>query len=209
MPSLCPFTPESGTRRVNDWSFSKTHFRRVVSWRFEMKRVLVISILCGCFVSVASTQQAAGTCSNNWTEFHLSNMQRWNPCEKVLNVNNVGSLGLKWQFGTIFGPFLSSPAVADGVVYVGLGDGWPVCAKLRDPVSRFGRMRRAVRVPRLRWQTECVYVGSVNGNVYALNARTGAKLWSYKTRGNDVSSPRPLLRTEWFMLAPTMATCTH
>ena len=43
MPSLCPFTPESGTRRVNDWSFSKTHFRRVVSWRFEMKRVLVIS----------------------------------------------------------------------------------------------------------------------------------------------------------------------
>jgi hypothetical protein len=42
-----------------------------------MQRVtLVISILCGCFVSVASTQQPAGTCSNNWTEFHQSNMQR-------------------------------------------------------------------------------------------------------------------------------------
>ena len=26
---------------------------------------------------------------------------------------------------------------------------------------------------------------------YALNARTGAKLWSYKTRGNEVSSSLP------------------
>jgi outer membrane protein assembly factor BamB len=34
-----------------------------------------------------------------------------------------------------------------------------------------------------------VYVGAVDHNVYALNATTGAKLWSYTT-GNDVySSP--------------------
>jgi outer membrane protein assembly factor BamB len=66
----------------------------------------------------------------------------------VLTVNNVGNLGLKWQFGNIGESFLSSPAVANGVVYVGSDD----------------------------------------GNLYAINAKTGAMLWGYKTRGNDVSS---------------------
>jgi hypothetical protein len=27
----------------------------------------------------------------NWTEFHLPNMERWNPRENVLNVKNVGN----------------------------------------------------------------------------------------------------------------------
>ena len=34
-----------------------------------------------------------------------------------------------------------------------------------------------------------VYVGSLNHNVYALDARTGAKLWSYATGYSVQSSP--------------------
>jgi outer membrane protein assembly factor BamB len=34
-----------------------------------------------------------------------------------------------------------------------------------------------------------VYVGSLNQKVYALNARTGANLWSYGTGGQVYSSP--------------------
>ena len=34
-----------------------------------------------------------------------------------------------------------------------------------------------------------VYVGSDDGNVYALNASTGAKLWSYTTGSYVDSSP--------------------
>ena len=34
-----------------------------------------------------------------------------------------------------------------------------------------------------------VYVASSSGKVYALNAQTGAKLWSYQTGGDVVSSP--------------------
>jgi outer membrane protein assembly factor BamB len=34
-----------------------------------------------------------------------------------------------------------------------------------------------------------VYVGSYDGNVYALNARTGALLWKYTTGGTVESSP--------------------
>ena len=88
-----------------------------------------ISILCACFVPVTSA-----TCYSNWTEFHRPNMERWNPCEKVLSVNNVGNLGLLWS--NTIGAYSSSPAVANGVVYV----------------------------------------GSVDHNVYALKASTGAKL---------------------------------
>ena len=34
-----------------------------------------------------------------------------------------------------------------------------------------------------------VYVGSDDGNVYALNASSGAKLWNYTTGGDVYSSP--------------------
>ena len=33
----------------------------------------------------------------DWTQFHRDNMQRWNPYETVLGVNNVGNLELKWK----------------------------------------------------------------------------------------------------------------
>jgi len=88
-----------------------------------MKRISMLAlILCAFFVSVAWGQQPAGKCINNWSEFHRTNMKRWNPCEKVLNAKNVGELGLKWSYAT--GDFVrSSPAVANGVVYVGSDDG--------------------------------------------------------------------------------------
>src|SRR5208282_713818 len=114
--------------------------------RSEMKYIrILVWILFACFVSVAWSKQPAAKCSAKWSEFHRTNMMRWNPYEKVLNVNNVGSLALKWSYttgGTRIDPVASSPAVANGVVYVGSND----------------------------------------GNVYALNASTGAKLWSYNAR---------------------------
>ena len=81
-----------------------------------MKRIsILVWILCACFVSVAWGQK------NGWSEFHRPDMTRFNPSEKVLNVNNVADLQLKWRY-----PAASSdvglPAVANGVVYVGSGD---------------------------------------------------------------------------------------
>ena len=107
-------------------------------------------ILCACFVPVAWGQQPAGKCSNSWAEFHRYNMWRWNRCEKVLNVKNVGKLGLKWSYATS-GYVTSSPAVANGVVYFGSDE-------------------------------------SDNNYVYALNASTGAVLWTYTNDGVAGSS---------------------
>src|SRR5580704_1818526 len=49
------------------------------------------------FGSPANAQTSTTDTSPDWTEFHRDNMQRWNPYETVLNVNNVGSLQLKWE----------------------------------------------------------------------------------------------------------------
>ena len=104
-------------------------------------RTLVL-ILCTCLASAAWGQQSVGNGRNNWSEFHRTNMTRWNPSEHVLNVDNVANLHPKWSYTT--GNYVeSSPAVVNGVVYV----------------------------------------GSWDHNVYALNASTGAKLWSYTTGG--------------------------
>jgi len=64
-----------------------------------------------------------------------------------------------WQYNTgIQNMVHSSPAVANGVVYVGSGD-------------------------------TGAYTHHRYGNVYALDAKTGAKLWSYTTPNLVTSSP--------------------
>ena len=114
-------------------------------------------------------------------------MQRWNPCEKVLNVRNVGKLGLKWRYTTGLNVF-SSPAVANGVVYVGSEDGHLYAlnaktgAKLWSYATNFVDSSPAVA-------NGVVYFGSTDDNVYALNASTGAKLWSFATSDIVTSSP--------------------
>lgn len=86
---------------------------------------ILVLIVCACFVSVALGQSPAAVMSSgqNWSEFHTPNMRRWNPFENLLNVNNVGNLTLLWSYTTGGDGVYSSPAVANGVVYVGSGDG--------------------------------------------------------------------------------------
>jgi outer membrane protein assembly factor BamB len=99
--------------------------------------------------------QAQFDVNTNWSQFHFSYpagrvpaVNRVNPYENVLSTSTVSGLKLKWSFATGAAVF-SSPAVANGVVYV----------------------------------------GSEDGNVYALNASTGAKLWAFDTHVSVGSSP--------------------
>ena len=83
--------------------------------------------------------QAAFLVETNWPEIGFTPKgKRSNPYENVLSPNNVGSIDLHWSFATE-GSIASSPAVSDGVVYI----------------------------------------GSEDGNFYALNATTGAELWHF------------------------------
>ena len=83
-----------------------------------MKRIgIVVLILSACFASVAWGQQLTCKGYMPWAPFHRYNMHRSNPCEKVLNVDNVGNLQMRWSY-SISGGLWSSPAMANGVLYV-------------------------------------------------------------------------------------------
>jgi outer membrane protein assembly factor BamB len=163
-----------------------------------VSRLLVIAPLWQMLAAVnpsahAQTPDVAATSATtsspaDWTEFHRDNMQRWNPYETALGVNNVGKLGLKWQFPIYV--YTSSPAVVNGVVYISSeGNGLDALnastgAKLWSDVLGFYYVDSSPAVV-----NGVVYVGSLDNNVYALNASTGAKLWSYATGGQVESSP--------------------
>jgi hypothetical protein len=101
--TLC--TIDKAAERGQDCMHSFAAFRRagLACGGLVMKTVRIsVLILCAGFASVAWGQQPPCKHPSPWGEFHRQNMQRWNPCEKVLGVNNVGNLGLRWSYATDF-----------------------------------------------------------------------------------------------------------
>jgi outer membrane protein assembly factor BamB len=95
---------------------------------------------------------------------------------------------LRWTY-TTKGQVWSSPAVADGMVYVGSDDGNVYALNAGNGKSVWsyhtGGMVRSSPVV----ASGMVYVGSFDGNVYALNASNGKPVWSYQTGSPVESSP--------------------
>ena len=122
----------------------------------------------------------------DWTQFLRDNMQRWNPYKTILGVNNVGTLGLKWQ-NAVAGN--SSPAVVNGVVYIGSNDDnvYALNATTGAKLWSFATGGPVTSSPAV--VNGVVYIGSSDRNLYALNANTGAKLWSFATTFIGASSP--------------------
>jgi PGF-CTERM protein len=91
--------------------------------------------------------------------------------------------------GRTFGWSPSTPAIANGVVYIGGADGnvYALNATTGDTLWVYPTGGPVYSSPAV--VNGVVYVGSYDHNVYALNATTGAKLWSYKTSGSISSSP--------------------
>ncbi len=78
---------------------------------------------------------------------------------------------------------VSSPAVANGVVYVGSSD-QNVYALNASTGALLWKYTTGGQIDHSSPAVTngVVYVGSFDGNVYALNASTGALLWKYPTR---------------------------
>ncbi len=154
-----------------------------------MKRIsLVVLAFCTCFTSMAWAQKPTCKHSPFWAEFHKQNMQRWNRCENVLKVHNVGNLRLKWST-PIVGGDNAAPAVADGLVYVGGPNLHALDARTGAKVWELccGGDYRVDSSPAVA--NRVVYVGALGGKVFALDASTGVLLWSYPTSGAVWSSP--------------------
>ena len=91
--------------------------------------------------------------------------------------------GVKWKFHT-HGYVNSSPAVKNGVVYVGSTDGNLYAV---DADSGVWKWRSRSNYPIVAGVTPTagglVFFGDVGGNFYALDAANGEKLWSQQLGG--------------------------
>jgi eukaryotic-like serine/threonine-protein kinase len=125
---------------------------------------------------------------------------------------DVKSGSMKWKFASK-ARVVSSPAVAGGVVYFASYDGWfyaidALSGKLKWRFNNSGERRFAAShihgaLPAAEVMPDpfdcylsspavwhgAVYFGSGDGNVYALNAATGAVQWKFKTGDVVHASP--------------------
>ena len=125
----------------------------------------------------------------DWPMFHFDPARTGrNPNEHVLNSSNVWELNEVWTFEA-GGPVRSSPAMVDGVVYVGSHDGNlyaldAATGSLRWSFPTAGAVRSSPAVV-----DGVVYVTSWDGNAYAVDAATGQERWRSSIGGLADSSP--------------------
>ena len=104
---------------------------------------------------------------------------RYNPSENVLNPTNVSGLVVDWT-ATTGNPYFnqSSPAVANGVVYICSSDGelHAFNASTGATIWTVNIGLGATTSPAVA--NGVVYVGLPDSHVYAFNASTGVTIWT-------------------------------
>ena len=85
-----------------------------------------------------------------------------------------------------FDVFLSSPTIANGVLYVGSGDGYVYALSAQSGELRWKYRTGDVVHASPAVANGLVYVGSWGGFFYALDATTGQLRWRFKT-GEDTT----------------------
>src|SRR5208283_226833 len=83
----------------------------------------------------------------------------------------------------------SSPAIYNGIVYVGSEDANVYALNATDGAKLWSYTTGGKVISSPAVANGVVYIGSDDDNVYALNATSGAKLWKYTTYGEVESSP--------------------
>ena len=153
---------------------------------------IIVIVIVATTTSLATAQCTHGPIRSSlidWPQFHFDSCHTgYNPYEHILSSNTVGNLALKWKYMTGFA-VLSSPAVANGVVYFGSYDKnvYALNASTGALIWKYTTGNEVVSSPAVA--NGVVFVGSEDNNVYALNANTGTLLWKYLTGGSVDSSP--------------------
>ena len=122
----------------------------------------------------------------NWSQFHFDNMQRWNPYENVLNVNNVGNLQEKASYSYWReDDYITYPLVANGVLYTSNYDGssiYALNASTGDLLWKYSLEGVVYGPLPFAVQDSTVYFSF--DDLYALDANTGSVRWSVAGGGN-------------------------
>ncbi|MFZ0705003.1 MAG: PQQ-binding-like beta-propeller repeat protein [Candidatus Korobacteraceae bacterium] len=129
--------------------------------------------------------------TTDWTKFGYDLQHTaTNPYENILSTATVGSLTLRWSYDTPGGIFFSSPAIANGKLYVGTGDNnlYALNADTGALLWKYSVGNYVDSSPAVA--NGIVYFGTYYSdlNLYALDATTGALIWTYPTQSRT-SSP--------------------
>jgi outer membrane protein assembly factor BamB len=150
---------------------------------YKIASVLAIFVIGVLFAGVAAVPTGAqyGT-----IQFHY-NAQHTGDYSPVAGSNALSGK-LTWSF-TTGAAVLSSPAVANGTVYVGSDDNnlYALNATTGAKVWGYTTGNEVYSSPAVANGT--VYVGSDDNNLYALNTTTGKLTWSFTTGAAVLSSP--------------------
>ena len=106
----------------------------------------------------------------------------FNSTESTLNTVNVPSLKRKWHAAT-GGAIESSPAVANGIVYVGSDDHSVYAFDEKLGTKKWSYKTGGMVTSSPAIFGGVVYVGSEDGDMYALNAATGKLVWTANGQG--------------------------
>ncbi len=125
----------------------------------------------------------------DWAQFrNIPTHTGLNPYENVLSPANVSNLDQAWY--TYSGYLIqSSPAVANGVVYVGSDDDHLYAYNAQTGAQLWSAATGSLIRSSPAVANGVVYVGSDDDHLYAFNAQTGASLWSAATGSFISSSP--------------------
>jgi len=140
---------------------------------FIVISLILILILIPCGISVVS-----GTSANSGTDDWKMFRQDPNHAGASIGNSSTNSAELLWNFTTMQA-VVSSPAVANGYVFVGADEGAVYCLNSSNGelVWYFATKSEVTSSPAI--ENGCVYVGAFNGYVYALNATSGSQLWNF------------------------------
>ncbi len=90
--------------------------------------------------------------------------------------------GVKWRFQTR-GSIVSSPAVANGTVYVGSADHHLYAVRAQDGTQLWAFATKGAVNSSPAVANGLVFFSSLDGNVYAVDAASGAQAWRFATGG--------------------------
>jgi outer membrane protein assembly factor BamB len=120
---------------------------------------------------------------DDWSMFHHDLSHTGYSTSTAPNTNQT-----LWKYETA-GQVLSSPAVVDGVLYVGSSDNKTYALNSANGSYIWSYPTGGMVASSPAVVSSIVYVGSEDGNVYALDALTGALIWNYTTGSPVQSSP--------------------
>ena len=146
--------------------------------------LVIFTFGCQTLPAPMSANPSISTPERDWPVFRGSlNRDGYNPFESELEP----PLELRWS-RKLVGNIYSSPAVLDGVVYVGCYSGlYALDAATGDKKWNSETSATVYSSPAIA--EGVVYIGAHNGRLYALDAANGAEMWTFQTKWPIYSSP--------------------